>query len=107
VVDVERILTYRALLIARGDLTETASFDQDLLAAGALAIKRELSDIVHELKVVRASTRHMFHSFDTETLKRKGKNWKYEVTVLTIAYIILGHQRWHFNMLRDKYPGLL
>jgi hypothetical protein len=105
-VDVERILTYRTLLIARGDLTEAASFDQDLLAAESLAIKRELSDIAQELRAVRASTRHMFHSFDTETLKRKGRNWKYEVTVLTMAYIILGHQRWHFNILREKYPGL-
>jgi len=66
-------------------------------------VKRKLIDIVEELKGVRRSTWLMFKSFDDKVLLRKGVNWKYEVTVLTMAYIIIGHQRWHLKILREKY----
>lgn len=102
-IDTERIISYRTLLIARGDLTVAAGFDQNLLVANSNANSRSISEILDELKTVRLATMALFGSFSPEILQHKGINWKYEMNVLALGFTIAGHQAWHFKVLRDVY----
>jgi hypothetical protein len=105
--DWERILSYRALLYARGEGSPSQSVDEALLAAHMNAERRALESIVGELKTVRASTRAMFESFDDEMLLRKGTNWKSEMSVLAMGFTIVGHQLHHLRLVEDRYYPLL
>ena len=103
ITDCERIMCYRGLLIARGDLTVAAGFEPDLLAENSNANNRHVSEILDELKKVRLATIALFDSFSSEVLQRRGINWKYEINVLALGFTIPGHQSWHFKILRDVY----
>ena len=105
--DVERILCYRALLIARNDGTQTPDFDEKLISDNSKANERALCSIIDELITVRQSTIALFNSFDEEILLRKGRNWKYEMNVLGFGFCLAGHQAWHFKIIGEKYlhPG--
>lgn len=105
-IDVERVLCYRALLIARNDKSLTPGFDEKYISDNSKANDRNLREIIDELIIVRQSTIALFKSFDKEIMLRKGINWKYEMTVLAFGFCIIGHQIWHVNILQEKYYNL-
>ncbi|HEV8538223.1 MAG TPA: DinB family protein [Bacteroidota bacterium] len=105
--DTERIMCYRTLLYARRDSTYPPGFDQDLLALNAHADKRPVHNLIQELTDVRRATASLFGSFDDETLQNKGISWTYEVTVLAMGFMIVGHQIHHLKGIEDKYYPLL
>lgn len=106
-IDWERILSYRALLYARNKGAASQDIDGDLMAANMNAERRSIEELIDELKTVRASTRAMFGSFDTETLQNTGINWKYEISVLAMGFMIIGHQIHHLKIVEEKYYPLL
>ena len=103
IIDCERIFCYRTLLFARKDKTLPAGFDQDLLVSNSRADHRPVNSLLKELRMLRLSTIEMFQSFDDETLQNKGINWKYEMSVLAMGFLTIGHQAHHFNIVRTKY----
>jgi len=102
-VDVERILCYRALLIARNDPSATPDFDEKFISGNSKANDRNLCEIIEELIIERQSTIALFNSFDEEILLRKGRNWKYVMNVLGFGFCLVGHQIWHFTAIQEKY----
>jgi len=106
-IDTERILTYRTLLIARSDKTPTAGFEPEYLAENSNADSRTFNDLIEESKSVRLSTISLFNSFDDDQLSRRGNNWKYEMSVLAMGFTIVGHQIHHFKIFEEKYFPLL
>lgn len=105
-IDAERMFTYRVLLAARNDSTNTHDFDEKYIAANSNANKRNLGDIIEELTIVRQSTLHLFKSFDRDILLRRGLNGKQEMPVTAFGYCIIGHQIWHLNIIKEKYLTL-
>jgi len=103
VIDWERILAFRALLFARKEGSIPQGVDENLLAANMNANNRLIDDLIDELKIVRASTKSMFESFDDEMLQNTGINWKYEISVLALGFAIIGHQLHHLKIVEDKY----
>ncbi|HKQ75625.1 MAG TPA: DinB family protein [Blastocatellia bacterium] len=106
-IDWERILSFRTLLFARKDGSIPQSVDGDLLAANMNADQRALDSLIDELKITRLSTKALFESFDEDTLKITGTNWKYEISVLAMGFTIIGHQIHHLNILEEKYYPLI
>jgi hypothetical protein len=106
-IDWERILAYRALLYARHRGSVSQDVDGDLFAANMDAERRTVEELVGELKAVRASTRAMFDSFDGRKLLNTGTCWKYEVSVLAMGFIIVGHQLHHLRIIEENYHPLL
>ena len=106
-IDWERILSYRSLLFARREGSFPQGVDEGRLAANANAEKRPLDDLIDELRIVRASTKAMFDSFDDEMLRNEGVNWKYEISVLAMGFNIVGHQIHHLKVIEEKYYPLL
>lgn len=106
-VDTERIFTYRALSFARKDMRTMLGFDEELFAKNANTIFRTLDEIIEESILVRKSSICLFQSFSEEALKTIGRSGNIEYSVATIAFILAGHQRWHFNILEERYFPLL
>ena len=101
--DAERVFTYRALRIARGDTTPIEGFEQDdYVHNGPFPLCR-LSDLVQEFRDVRAATLSLFRNLQPEAWTRRGVANKNEIVVRAIPYIIAGHTNHHRRILEEKY----
>jgi hypothetical protein len=106
-IDTERIFAYRALCFARADATIQPSYDEAFYASNSNANARELADLIAELKIVRQSFIALFASFTDTVLRQSAVSFKGTYSVLSIGFIIPGHQRHHFRILEEKYLPLL
>jgi hypothetical protein len=102
-IDAERIFSYRALRLARGDATPLPGFEENDYARTAGSDTRSLADLVDELRVVREGTVRLFQSFPSEAWTRRGMVNGREVSVRALAYITAGHARHHLGVLRERY----
>ncbi len=103
VVDTERIFSYRALCFARGEKQSLPGFDEKLFAKNAAVSTKSLKDLKDEMLVVRESSYMLFRGFTQEMLQRTGISNNNEVKVNAIGYMIIGHVRHHFNILKERY----
>ena len=103
IADAERVFAYRALRFARNDKTALPGFEQDDYVAAANSNKRTLADLIEELRLIRASNLALFKTFTNEELERTGTASSNFYNVKSLLYIIAGHQKHHFNVLREKY----
>jgi uncharacterized damage-inducible protein DinB len=101
--DSERIFSYRALRIARGDATPLPGFEQnDYVPAGGFDA-RTLRDLADELAAIRQATIHLFAHLDQAALERRGTASGKPVSVRALAYIIAGHELHHVGILKNRY----
>ena len=103
VTDAERIFTYRALRIARGDQTPLASFEQDDFVRTGAFSERTLASLAEEFAAVRGASLALFRSFNEEAWPRRGVASQKEVTVRALAFITAGHQIHHRLILEERY----
>ena len=101
--DTERIMAYRALRIARGDETPLPSFDENAYVPPAKFDARPLTDLVADLRTVRASTLALFRSLDGDAWRRRGTASGKPVSVRALGYMIPGHERHHVEILKTRY----
>jgi hypothetical protein len=101
--DTERIMSYRALRIARGDQTPLSGFEQDDYIRDGNFAQRTLTDLIEEFIDVRRATVHLFRHVDPEIGARRGTANNHVVSVRALAYIIAGHELHHRNVLQEKY----
>lgn len=104
-IDTERIMAYRALRIARNDLTPLEGFEQDDYVRDGPHADLPLADLVEEFKTVRATTLAFFRNLRPTDWTRSGVANKSEITVRALAYIIAGHELHHRNILEERYFG--
>ena len=103
--DTERIMSYRALRIARADQTPLPGFEQnDYVPAGHFD-QRTLADLGEELSAIRQATLHLFRHFDAAALIRRGTAGGNAFTPRALGYVIAGHERHHVDILKAKYLG--
>jgi uncharacterized damage-inducible protein DinB len=101
--DSERIFSYRALRIARGDATPLPGFEQnDYVPAGGFDA-RTLRDLADELAAIRQATIHLFAHLDAAAFERRGTASGKPVSVRALAYIIAGHELHHVGILKTRY----
>lgn len=102
-IDTERVFSYRALRIARGDTTPLASFDENRFVASARYDDIPLDQILSELMAVHASTILLFENMADEAWDRIGTASENPVSVRALAYLIAGHELHHMNIFRERY----
>jgi len=103
ITDAERIFTYRALRIARGDQTPLPSFEQDDYVKSGGFAARTLGDLVEEFGAVRSASSALFRSFNEEGWSRRGVASQKQVTVRALGFITAGHQIHHRMVLEEQY----
>jgi hypothetical protein len=101
--DTERVMQYRALGVARGDAASFPSFEQDDYAKTSGHGSRTWGSLLDELKCVRQSSVHLFKHLDDASLDRVGTVNQNPATARALGYVILGHERHHLAILKDKY----
>jgi hypothetical protein len=102
-IDTERIMSYRALRIARGDKTPLPGFDQDTYAPLSGAAERSGRSLLEEYATVRASSVSLFAGLKPESLLHMGEASGHPVSVRALGYIIAGHELHHLKLFRGKY----
>lgn len=101
--DAERIFAYRALRFSRNDKTALHGFEENDYAPEANAHGRTFLQLADELASLRKTTLQLFSSFTAPMLARTGKANNTEVSVLTLGYIIAGHETHHRLVLQERY----
>ncbi|HEX7977632.1 MAG TPA: DinB family protein [Gemmatimonadaceae bacterium] len=102
-IDAERIFTYRALRIARGDTTPLAAFDENEYVKTADSDARTLSNLARELGALRESSVQLFESLPDDAWGRFGVASGKDISVRALAYITAGHAMHHLRILRERY----
>lgn len=103
IVDTERIFTYRALSIARGEKASLLGFDQDIYVQNSYANDRTFASILEEFELVRKSTVSLFKNLQANTLTIKGNANGYDVTPRGIAFMLAGHEMHHTKIVLERY----
>lgn len=101
--DTERIMSYRALRISRGDATPIEGYEQDDYVRDGPFAGRPLADLIEDYIAVRRATVSLFRNLDEPAWSRRGVANKNEVTVRALAYIIAGHELHHRRIIEEKY----
>jgi uncharacterized damage-inducible protein DinB len=101
--DTERIMVDRALRFARGDRTPVPGFDEtDYVPAGNFD-ERSQASLLAEYEAIRAATVALFSNLPDDAPARRGVANGTEVSVRALIHIIVGHERHHLAVLRDRY----
>jgi len=101
--DGERIFAYRALCFARGETAALPGFEQDDYVAKADFDARTLHDLTDEFETIRRANINLFRHLNDEAWMRRGRASDNEITVRALAFIIVGHERYHVGILRARY----
>lgn len=103
VIDNERIQSYRALAISRGETASLPGYNEDVYANNATTNHRTMEGLLDEFKTLRQSTIHLFNSFNSEMMHKKGVAFEIEITALAVGFQIVGHGVHHLNILKERY----
>jgi hypothetical protein len=101
--DNERVMAYRLLRIARGDQTPLPGYDQDVLIANAGFAERSLASLVAEYQTIRQSTLPLVDNLTAEAWARMGNMSDHPVSARAIGYILVGHERHHIEVIKQRY----
>lgn len=101
--DSERILSYRALCVARNDKTPLPGFDENSYTPNSNYKDRTLKNIAEELLAVRTATILLFENMIPEMLDRKGVANNSDVTVRGILFFVVAHARHHLKVISERY----
>jgi hypothetical protein len=103
IIDTERIFSYRALCIARGEKITLPGFDENEYAANSQANSRSWESLVNEMLAVRQTTQILFSSFTPEALETIGTAGSNSLSVSQIGFILVGHYNHHKKILEERY----
>ena len=107
IIDTERIFCYRALRIARKDFTELPGFDQDAFVPTSYANLKSLDQLLNEYKSLRLANISLYAGFNTEMLSYLGKASNGPISVRAIPFILMGHEKHHINLFKERYEIIL
>lgn len=106
IIEVERIMAYRALAISRADHQSLPGMDENLYIKESNYKNISLFDLSEEFNHVRKGNIYFFKSFTKDMIVRKGIANGSEITVAALVYIIAGHLSHHVQILRDRYLNM-
>jgi len=101
--DGESVFAYRALTFSRNDKTSLPGFEQDDWVPQSNANNLSKNEIIGLFKTCRNHTIAMYKSFNDEQLLNIGTASNVLFSVRALAYIIIGHNRHHFEILNKYY----
>lgn len=105
--DVERILCYRALHYARQDINILHGFNENSYANVSCANKRSWDALIDEYIALRTSTLCLFKSFTEEMVMQKGTTGKSTMTVRAVGFLVLGHEIHHTQTINARYLHII
>lgn len=102
-IDAERMFAYRAMCFARNDPGPLPGMDENAYVQYANFDGRNFHDLLDEFRYVRLASISFFKSLDPESQMRRGMASGCEFTVRAFPFIIAGHAKHHFKILKERY----
>jgi len=103
-IDTERVFSYRAMCIGRGEKQGLPGFDENEFAAAAPAEGRKLKGLAEELLTLRKATIILFRSLDKENaLNKTGIASGQPISVNALGFILVGHVLHHEFIINERY----
>lgn len=102
-IDSEQILRYRALAIARGESAPLPGFDENAYVENANFDEWKVGDLAELYAITRRATILFFRNLAEEAWDRRGIANDNAVSVRGLAFVIVGHERHHLKVLRERY----
>jgi hypothetical protein len=102
-IDAERVMTYRAMRIARADQTPLPGFDENTFVAEAQTENCDWNELLSEFSHVRHATILLFRHIPEAAWLRTGTANGAPLSVRALAYIVAGHTTHHLTILRERY----
>ncbi|WP_074406422.1 DinB family protein [Aquimarina megaterium] len=103
VIDGERIFAYRALRFARNDKTPIMGFEQDDYVPYSNANNYSKEELISDFQSARTNSISLFKSFTGEMLTRIGEASGSPMSSRAAGYILIGHQKHHFEVIKERY----
>lgn len=103
IIDGERVFSYRALRISRGDRTPLAGFEENSYVADSNFADTDFADLIEEFSMLRAANVLLFKNLTEEMWRRRGTASDATVSVRALAFMMVGHVAHHTNILRYRY----
>ncbi len=104
IIDTERVMSYRALVAARGDSNSLlCSMDENAYALSANVTNRTMDDLLEEFNAVRTATEKLYQHLSEEQCKQRANIVNYPTSARALGYIIIGHVEHHINVLNERY----
>jgi hypothetical protein len=103
VIDGERHFAHRLHRISRGDTTPIEGFEQDDYIATSYANQRTFGDLVSEFSELRQANLRPLRTLSEYDWKRMGTASGSPISVRALGFIMAGHVRHHFNILKERY----
>ncbi len=102
-IDGERHFAHRLHRISRGDLTPIEGFEQDDYIETSYANERTFADLVAEFSELRQANLRPLRTLSESDWKRMGTASGSPISVRALGFIMAGHVRHHFNILKERY----
>jgi hypothetical protein len=102
--DTERVMSYRALTVSRGDSHALLpNMDENLFAIHAGVSGRTIEDLLTEFLVIREASNMLFGYMSESQSAFTGNVLGHSITPRALGYIIIGHAVHHMNIIRQRY----
>ena len=103
IIDTERIFSYRALAISRGERQALPSFDENEYLLHSQYESQDFTDILTQYRHVRQATISLIESFSTIQANQLGNANGQSVSVRALAWMIAGHEKHHIQVIKERY----
>ncbi len=101
--DTERVFAQRALFFARNVPGPLPGMEQDDWVQASTFDAMDLGELISEFEFTRRSNILMFKHLSPDAWSRRGVGSGVEFTVRALAFIMVGHERHHMEVLRMRY----
>ena len=102
-IDTERIMTFRALCIARGEKKLLPGFDQDPYVVQGQFNAVALDDLLADFELQRKAILSMVRTFPEASFQEIGSANGNPMSTRALLWIIPGHFLHHFEVLQQHY----
>ena len=103
ITDHERIKMYRAFQLSRKEQVELWGYDQNFLVENARFDELSLDLLIRDLMKVRKASTSFIATLSEEQLNIIGKARQHQITLQEFLKSIIGHERHHISILKEKY----
>ena len=102
-IEVERIMAYRALAISRKDAQSLPGMDENHYIVNSNYRNTSVTDLAEEFFHLRLANLYFIKNLTPEMQSQKGVANNNEISVAALVYIIAGHLEHHVNILKSRY----
>jgi hypothetical protein len=102
-IDTERVFAQRALFFARRAPGALPGMDQDEWNAASGHAAAGLRELISEFEHTRRSNVLFFRHLGPAAWSLRGTASNVEFTVRALAFMMVGHERHHLGILRERY----